>query len=91
MAASALPPVLLIDRENPLKLLHSVLSESVHSESDQDCLEIAQSIRTILAELSSRMDQALKDEAELKSAIVRLRQRQQAKKVPDDAPPRSTP
>jgi len=32
---------------------------------DEECLEIATSIRVVMAELAERMGQALKDEAEL--------------------------
>ena len=71
----AVPQVLLINGHNPLTLLHTALSEAVHDKSDQECLEIAQDIRTVLAELAERIGQALKDTAELKSAVARLQSR----------------
>jgi hypothetical protein len=67
-----LPQTLLINGHNPLTLLHSALSEGVHSQSDSDCLELAQSIRVVLTELAERLGQALKDEAELSNAVNRL-------------------
>jgi hypothetical protein len=68
----ALPQVLLINGQNPLTLLHAALSEGLHAQSDERCLEIAQAVRVVLAELSERLGQALKDEAELNDAVSRL-------------------
>jgi hypothetical protein len=53
-------------------LLHSALSEGVHSLSDEQCLELASSVRIVLGELSERLSQALKDEAELSKALGTL-------------------
>lgn len=55
-----------------MALLHSALSEGVHGLSDDECLEIASSVRVVLAELSERLAQALKDEAELSKALSTL-------------------
>lgn len=68
----ALPQALLINGHNPLMLLHSALSGGLHERSDEDCLELAHSVRVLLAELSDRLSQLLKDEAELNSAVSRL-------------------
>lgn len=68
----ALPQSLLINGHNPLSLLHSALSDGLHARSDSECLEIASSVRVVLAELSERLAQALKDEAELNKALSRL-------------------
>lgn len=70
----AIPPMLLINGENPLKLLHSALSEGLHDHTDEKCLELAQDIRIVLTELAERLSQALKDEVELSDAVKRLRQ-----------------
>jgi hypothetical protein len=67
-----IPPALLIDGHNPLRLLHTALSEGIHDKSDSECLELATSIRVVLAELSERVGLALKDHAELKGAVSRL-------------------
>lgn len=69
---NAIPQSLLINGHNPLTLLHAALSDGLHDRTDEHCLEIAQSVRIILAELSERLAQALKDEAELNSAVSRL-------------------
>lgn len=68
----AIPQVLLIDGHNPITLLHSALSEGIHAGTDEECLEIATSIRIIITEMVSRMDIALKDTAELKTAVSRI-------------------
>jgi hypothetical protein len=68
----AMPASLLINGQNPLKLLHSALSEGVHALSDARCLELAKAVRTLLFEFSERMAQALKDDAELASAVAVL-------------------
>lgn len=67
-----IPQSLLIERQNPLTLLHSALSEGLHARSDEECLELATSIRVLLTELAERIGQALKDQAELKGAVTRL-------------------
>lgn len=72
MAKDAMPESLLINGHSPILLLHSALSEGVHALSDEQCLELAGSVRVVLGELSERLSQALKDEAELKKALSTL-------------------
>jgi hypothetical protein len=72
LVKDALPPVLLINGQNPLTLLHTALSDGVHDQTDKHCLELAHDIRVVLVELSDRLGQALKDEAELSAAVGRL-------------------
>ena len=67
-----LPQALLINSQNPLALLHSALSEGLHTFEEKECLEIAGSIRTVLIEFADRLGQALKEEAELNAAVNRL-------------------
>ena len=68
----AIPQSLLINGHNPLSLLHTALSEGLHAQTDEECLELATSIRIVLNELAERLGQALKDEAELNAAVSRL-------------------
>ena len=68
----SIPQVLLINGQNPLTLLHSALSEGLHDRADEECLQLANSIRIVLSELSDRLSQALKDEAELNRAVAHL-------------------
>lgn len=72
MSKDALPESLLINGHSPLKLLHSALSEGVHALNDDDCLAIANSIRVILAELSDKLSQALKDNVAIEHALTTL-------------------
>src|SRR5438132_11730954 len=72
MVKTAMPQALLINGHNPLTLLHSALSDGVHGRSDEECLQIASSVRVVLAELSERLAQALKDEAEITKALGTL-------------------
>jgi hypothetical protein len=69
---AGIPQVLLINGQNPLTLLHGALSEGVHDKTDEECLEIAMSIRIVLSELAERMAVAVKDESELTSAVKNL-------------------
>jgi hypothetical protein len=71
----ALPQSLLVNGQNPLSLLHSALSLGVHELSDEECLELAASIRIMLIEFAERLAQAMKDEAELNEAVKRLANR----------------
>ncbi len=69
---AAIPQSLLINGQNPLILLHSALSKGIHAKTDEECLELATSIRLVLIELAERIATALKDEAELRDAVNRL-------------------
>ncbi len=73
-----IPDVLRIGPHNPLTLLHAALSEGLHEHTDEECLEIAQEIRLVLTELAERLSQALKEEAELQTAVSRLLNRKSA-------------
>lgn len=72
MAKDAMPESLLINGHSPILLLHSALSEGVHALTDEQCLDLAGSVRVVLGELSDRLSQALKDEAELTKALSTL-------------------
>lgn len=80
MAKDAMPESLLINGHSPILLLHSALSEGVHALSDEQCLELAGNIRIVLGELSERLSQALKDEAELNKALSSLMNKGRANK-----------
>lgn len=68
----AIPQILLIDGHNPLLLLHSALSAGIHDKSDEQCLELAKSIRHVLAGLAERLGQALSQKKELSEAVSKL-------------------
>jgi hypothetical protein len=69
---TALPDGLKINGYDPLKLLYKALSEGLHNHTDEECLENAHDIKLVLFQFSERLDSALKDDAELSSAINRL-------------------
>src|ERR1039457_5022939 len=69
---AAIPEALLINGHNPLTLLYTALSQGVHDLTDEECLDLASSIRVVLAELSEKISNALKDEKEIKDAVTRL-------------------
>lgn len=69
---AGIPQSLLIDGHNPLTLLHDALSEGLHELTDEECLDLARSIRLVLVELADRVSTALKEEAELTSAVRNL-------------------
>jgi hypothetical protein len=72
MTKDAMPESLLINGNSPILLLHNALSEGIHTLTDERCLELAGSVRIVLGELSERLSQALKDEAELLKALSSL-------------------
>ena len=76
----AIPPVLLINGQNPLVLLHGPLSQGVHNLPDAECLHLATSIRLVLVELAEKLGNALKDERELTDAVNRLMKAHSEKK-----------
>jgi hypothetical protein len=72
VSKDAIPESLRIQGHNPMTLLHDNLSTGLHAKADAECLEIAQAIRIVLAELAERLTNALKDEAELTKALGKL-------------------
>lgn len=80
-----IPSILNIENKKPLKLLHSALSQHLHDESDEDCLEIATDIRTVLFELAERLHLASKDDSALQESVKRL------SKVRQEKPRKPTP
>lgn len=67
-----IPQALRINGHNPLTLLHSALSKGLHADTDEECLALAHDVRLVLTELTDRIGQAMKDEAELNAAVSRL-------------------
>jgi len=72
LAKDAVPPSLLIDGHNPLVLLYRALSEGLHEGPEEECLELATSIRVLLTDLADQIGQALKEKQELKKAMSKL-------------------
>ena len=75
MLKDAIPKKLLIlDNQNPLTLLYQPLSVGLHDLSDEECLQQAADIRTVLTALLENIADVLKSQTELKAAAARLSQ-----------------
>lgn len=66
------PKELLINDTNPLVLLHKSLSVGLHGLTDEECLELAYSVRIVLTELADRLKYVLSNHDELKRALTNL-------------------
>lgn len=75
----ALPQALLVKGHNPLTLLHQVLSDGIHDRNDEECLELATSIRVLLTELLEKIEQTLKDKDQVNKALSALLNKQKEK------------
>ena len=53
-----LPPILRPEGLNPLSILHDVLSEGLHAESDDRCIELAMQVREVLVFLVNQIEQS---------------------------------
>ena len=58
-----------------ISLLYAALSQGIHAQSDEECLELAVHIRVILYELAERLNAALQEHNELDAAVKRLASR----------------
>ena len=72
MVKDVMPESLLINGHSPILLLHRALSRGVHELSDEECLELAGTVRLVLGELSERLSAILKDKTELTEAVSTL-------------------
>jgi len=50
-----LPPILRPNGMNPLSTLHRILSEGLHQETDERCIELAMTIREVLVFLVNQV------------------------------------
>jgi hypothetical protein len=74
MVKDVIPHALMISGHNPLTLLHTALSKGLHDPdmSDDRCLQLAQSIRTILVALAEKTSEVLKNDKEIQTALSTL-------------------
>jgi hypothetical protein len=77
----AIPEVLRVNGHNPLTLLHSLLSDGLHAQTDEECLAFATDIRVLLSDMCERISTALKDQTEVETALSRLLARQSSRKT----------
>ncbi|MEM8499941.1 MAG: hypothetical protein AAF542_18110 [Pseudomonadota bacterium] len=81
----ALPDSLLVNGHSPLTLLHSALSEGLHEDSEEECLELASSIRLLLTDFSEKLTIALQKQEKLEAAVHKLVAKKGNKGSPSDA------
>lgn len=65
---------------NPLNLLHSTLSEGLHAKTDEECLEVAGSIRDILVFLVNQILQTKESSKKFTSRMRKLLEKKADKK-----------
>jgi hypothetical protein len=87
----AIPEVLKINGHNPLALLYDLLSDGLHAQTDEECLEVATDIRVLLTDVCDRISSALKDQKEVETALSRMMNRQKTRREADvPSPPGQT-
>ena len=67
-----LPEVLKPDNVNPLSILHDILSEGLHSEPDEECLELAANVRDALVFLVNQVLERKARAAEFTKSMRKL-------------------
>lgn len=67
-----LPPTLKSPEANPLKVIYDVLSEGIHSKSDEDCLRDAILIRTSLSFLVNNVIKRKREKQDYTQAIKQI-------------------
>lgn len=68
----AIPQSLFVMGQNPLKLIYKALSDGLHDQTDEKCLELAHAIRVVVTDLSERVQSALSDKKELEEALKKI-------------------
>jgi len=74
-----LPTILRPDGMNPLGVLHSELSEGMHANSDQECLEFATHIREILTFLVNQIIQSKESAKQFTSSMKSILEKKSKK------------
>ena len=67
-----LPPVLKANGINPLGTLYKILSEGIHNKSDEECISIASSLRTILIFLVKQVIRSHDEKKEFTESMKKL-------------------
>src|SRR5690554_1107831 len=74
-----LPTILRPDGMNPLSALHSALSQGLHAESYEDCLDLAESCREILVFLVNQVAASKQTAKSFTSSMRKLLDKKAAK------------
>ncbi|NQU99211.1 MAG: hypothetical protein HQ538_00585 [Parcubacteria group bacterium] len=67
-----LPPSLQADGHNPLKTLHSALSQGLHGKSDEECMKYAEIIRKVLVYLVNQIIRTKESKKEYTVGLKKL-------------------
>jgi hypothetical protein len=67
-----LPPILRPNGMNPLSTLHDALSEGLHISSDQDCMSVAETIRTALVFLVNQVETTKSSAKQFTTSLQKL-------------------
>lgn len=80
-----IPDALRVGGHDPLTLLHDALSEGLHAQSDEECLQLAHTVRVVLAALVQRIGEVTRQDSQLKAAVAQLleKQRERKSRTPD--------
>jgi len=74
-----LPTILRPEGMNPLSTLHSLLSEGLHSKSDEDCIQSAMSVREVLVFLVNQVSVSKEASKSFTSSMRKLLQKKSEK------------
>jgi hypothetical protein len=72
LISAAIPERLKILDQNPLLLLHKALSVVMHDKTDAQAMELAQTVRLVLADLATKLEQVRIEDNVLKEGVKRL-------------------
>ena len=72
IAKDILPDSLHQEGVNPLKTLYDVLSEGIHSNSDEECIKLAEIIRGIIVPLVNQVTTTIESQKEIKDRTKQL-------------------
>lgn len=75
-----LPPILRPEGMNPLSALHSALSQGLHAESDDECLELAEHCREVLVFLVNQVAASNETAKTFTSSMRKLLDKKAAKR-----------
>ncbi len=67
-----LPKTLEVEGVNPLKTLHSALSEGLHKQTDEECIKKAEIIRRVLIYLVNQIIKTKNDKSDFKEGLKNL-------------------
>ena len=72
LISDLLPKSLIVDGVNPLKTLHSVLSQGIHNETDEECMKKAEIIRNVLVFLVNQITRSRNDKKSFVESLKKL-------------------